>query len=73
MNKNDLEIKIDLDFIKNSFNRVVLISAKSGEGIKQIENEISNLVGIDKIDVYCATIANERQLLAIKNSLSFIK
>ena len=72
INKSDLENKIDNNYIKNKVKRTVSISAKDGEGIKELSKMVSELLGTNKIDLNDAVIANERQLLAVNNAIKCI-
>lgn len=72
INKTDLDNNLNCDYIKKFINRVVFISAKMGRGVDILSREISELIGVNKIDVNDAIIANERQYVAAKKSLSFI-
>lgn len=69
INKSDLDNKIDVNYIKAKVERVVFISAKDGKGIKELSDVVSELLGTNKIDLNDAVIANERQLLAVKNAI----
>ena len=69
INKSDLDNKIDVNYIKAKVKRVVFISAKDGKGIKELSEVVSELLGTNKIYLNDAVIANERQLLAVKNAI----
>lgn len=72
INKSDLGNKIDSNYIKSKVKRTVSISAKSGEGIEELSEAVSELLGTNKIDFNDAVIANERQLLAVNNAVKCI-
>ena len=67
INKNDLETKIDVDYIRKNIKNVVLISAKEGNGAKDLEKIICDIAGTDKFNPSEGILANERQRNAVIN------
>lgn len=61
INKADLEQKLHLDLIGNSFKNVVAISAKNGDGLKELEQIIADELHLSDVDGSIGLLANERQ------------
>lgn len=72
INKTDLEQKIDSEYIKSKINHVVFISAKSGNGAKQLERQVAEIVGTSQLDASQGILANERQRNNAERALDFI-
>ncbi len=72
INKTDLESKLNIDYIKSMIKNIVYISAKNGNGIKDLENEIKNVLSINNIDPNEGIISNERQFNAASKALACI-
>ena len=70
INKEDLQQIIDEDFIKSRINRVVKISAKTGEGYEQLERMITEIAGTENFNPSEGILANERQRQAAVNALN---
>lgn len=70
INKNDLELKLDIDKISNSFDKLVYTSAKNNQGAKELEGAIKELLSVDKVDTTQPILANKRQKLCVLNALS---
>ena len=69
INKDDLDSKkIDESLIKSKINRVVNISAKTGEGYEQLKKMINEIAGTDSFNPSEAILANERQRQAALNA-----
>ncbi|MCR5653353.1 MAG: tRNA uridine-5-carboxymethylaminomethyl(34) synthesis GTPase MnmE [Ruminococcus sp.] len=65
INKDDLESEIDENIIKSKINRVVKISAKTGEGYEQLEKMITDIAGTDSFNPSEGILSNERQRQAV--------
>lgn len=75
VNKSDMETVINIDELKKDSNRdVILFSAKNGEGMDQLEEEIRNMFYSGKVtyndQVY---ITNARHKEALENALESLK
>ena len=75
VNKSDMDTVINIDELKKDSNRdVILFSAKNGEGMDQLEEEIRNMFYSGKVtyndQVY---ITNPRQKEAMENALESLK
>lgn len=68
INKTDLQSKIDIDKIENSFDKIVYISAKNNEGIKELEEAVYSLLGVNEFDSTAPLLANARQKNNCKNA-----
>ena len=75
VNKSDMDTVINIDELKKDSNRdVILFSAKNGEGLEQLEEEIRNMFYSGKVtyndQVY---ITNARHKEALENALESLK
>lgn len=61
INKTDLEMKIDSAKIKENFDKVVEISALTGEGKENFESALTSLLIKEDFDSSAACLTNERQ------------
>ena len=68
-NKSDLPRQADLDEIRRHVCRVLEISAREGEGLEQLEQAISELVGLNQLDSSAGMLANQRQLSCVTRAL----
>lgn len=73
INKTDLEIKIDVDKVKEYIPDVVFLSAVKGEGIKELENVLEKLLGTGELDTSSGILSNERQYSCCKNAADSLK
>ncbi len=73
INKTDLDNKIDSDYIKKMVPHTVFISAKTGNGSKELEREVSDIIGTSAIDPSQGILATERQYNDASKALSFIE
>lgn len=73
INKCDLPLKLNKEFIKNKFKHLVYISASKGEGIDILEQEIKKLIGVSAFDPSAAYAANLRQFECVCRALNAIK
>jgi tRNA modification GTPase len=72
VNKTDLPPLLDFDKIKNSFDRLVYISAKNGDGAERLEAEIKALLGVENFDATQPLIANKRQKLCVQRAFEHL-
>lgn len=68
INKTDLEKKLDTDYIEKNIKRTIKISAKSGDGLEQLKEEIEKIAGTEKFNPSEGILANERQRNAVLNA-----
>ena len=73
INKTDLEQLIDCSKIENAFAETVYISAKSGEGVAELEAAAKRLLGVEQFDTSAPILANQRQKNCCRNALGYIK
>lgn len=69
INKSEKDRKIDIEKVENVLGEAVLISAKTGEGIKDLERRISEVLSLTTLDLSAGLIANERQKRCIDKAL----
>lgn len=76
VNKIDLPKRLDISWLEAKIPKLVTISAKTGDGVKELEAAVSGLLGLSSIDATAGIIANERQrvcLVKAKESLGEAK
>lgn len=61
VNKTDLPSKIDLEQVRKHFSHVACISAASGEGLEELQEEITALLGTGSFDPGAGMLFTERQ------------
>lgn len=72
INKSDLEQKIEIEKIKEHFDKVVCLSAKNSDGEQELSQAIKELLGVGKVDTTQPILANKRQKLCVQNALNYI-
>lgn len=73
INKDDLNLQIDIDKIKEVTQHIVFMSAKGGTGYKEFEDAVELIAGTADFDSSSAVLSNERQrslTLNASNALS---
>ena len=65
INKSDLPSAIDVATIKRHFEHVITVSAKTGEGLKELYDLIPEVVGMDGMMFDGSIITNARQAAAL--------
>ncbi len=68
INKNDLDEKINLDVIKESFDEIVFMSAKNRTGAKELEEAIKRVIGTANFDSSRPMLANSRQKQCVQKA-----
>ncbi|MGN1138682.1 MAG: tRNA uridine-5-carboxymethylaminomethyl(34) synthesis GTPase MnmE [Ruminococcus sp.] len=68
INKADLDLKIDIDFIEKNIEKVVKISAKDGEGYAELADLIEKTAGTNSFNPSDGILANERQRNAVERA-----
>lgn len=72
INKTDLKQELDTEIINKNFKNVVYISAKSQQGIEELEKTIEKILGTADFDTSQATLMNERQLACCQEAYNNI-
>ncbi len=72
VNKVDLDIKADINKLKENFESIVYICAKNGEGADVLEQSVKKMLGVDKFDASLPLLANKRQKLCVSNAHNHI-
>lgn len=67
VNKTDLNENPDIKMLKK-FGEPIFCSAKQGEGVEMLREEILKKIGLNNLDENSSFIANERQLSCIKKA-----
>lgn len=73
INKTDLQIKADVDYIRSKAKNIVSISAKNNTGLTELTEIIEKIVGTNDFDPSQAILANERQRNSASNALKSVK
>lgn len=72
INKTDLEVKIDSDYIKDKVKHVIFISAKNDTNTSDLEKAVEEIAGTSHLDPSQGILANERQYNDARSSLESI-
>ena len=72
INKSDLENIIDREYIENSFDKVIEISAKQNLGSNLISNAIEDIYELNNFDASSGVIANERQKQCVVSAFEYL-
>lgn len=73
VNKCDLPMKIDKEYIEKHIKQVVYISADKGEGLEKLEGIVRDLTDMAGFDPGAALVANSRQLDCVRKALDGAK
>ena len=73
INKTDLENKLEIQEIEKAFDSLVYISAKNGDGEKELEKTVKDLLGVEEFDDTQPLLANKRQKMCVLNALDSVK
>ena len=73
INKTDLPNQLDIDKIKSYINKIVYISAATGEGKDELIDAITSLAGTDKLNPSEGILSNERQRANVSAALKAIR
>ncbi len=65
INKEDLECRMDVDYIKSHFAHTVEVSVKTGEGIPRLMQTIEEVIGVANLQCDGELITNARQAAAL--------
>lgn len=72
INKTDLQQKLDDTPIKNAFSKVVYISAANEEGLQELTDAVTDLLGVADFDSTAPLLANARQRQNCQNAYDCI-
>lgn len=61
VSKADMPLAIDVGWLEERFDAVVILSAQEGTGLDELERAIARLVGIEQLDAAEPVLATERQ------------
>lgn len=70
VNKGDINKSDEIDIIKKYIENVVEISAKQGDGLTFLEENVEKICGTADFNPSDPILANERQLVQVKNSVA---
>lgn len=73
VNKSDLPIKIDMEYIHNKYSRVVILSASTGAGMDELSREVTDVLAAEKIDPSDGILFTERQRDAARRALECVE
>ncbi len=73
INKSDLEMKIDINKIKEYIENTVRVSAASGEGLDEIKSVLENMLGTSDLDSSAGILSGERQYACCVSAVSSLK
>lgn len=73
INKSDLEMKIDIEYIKSKFTQYVYLSAKQGSGKDELTDAVRKATGADDFTASAVLLAGERQRSAAQFALDSVK
>lgn len=70
INKTDLEPCLDVEYIKDTLDTPLFISAKNGDGYNELCERVANLMGTKNFDTTSAMLVNERQRLCCQKAVN---
>lgn len=73
INKNDMESKLDIEYIQRNIGKTVYISAKNESGIDDLSKAISELLGSASLNPADGILSGERQINCCKNCLKMVE
>lgn len=73
VNKSDLEQKFDESVLKDGFTKVLHIAAGQGEGAEQLEQAVSEVLGVANLDPSAPCLVSQRQLAAAVSARSALR
>lgn len=73
VNKTDLASKIDMEYIGRYMKHVVMISARTGSGLRNLQEELAALAGTQELDPSAGMLANERQYASASRALACVQ
>ena len=73
VNKTDLDNKADINKIKDKINKIIYISASSGEGRDELVKAVEEIAGTANLNPSEGILSNERQRSAVSNALKSVR
>lgn len=73
VNKTDLDLKIDIEYIKSNFKYIVFISALSGDGLKELKQAAAEVLQTAQLNPADGMLFTERQRDAARQALLCIR
>lgn len=73
VNKSDLPIKIDMEYIHNKYSHIVILSASTGAGMDELSREVTDVLAAEKIDPSDGILFTERQRDAARRALECVE
>lgn len=73
INKNDMESRLDSDYISKNIAHVVYISAKDENGIESLSDAIAKLLGVAGLNPADGILSGERQLNCSRTCLQMLE
>ena len=73
INKSDLDMRADIDYIRQNTRDAVLISAKNGDGCEDLEKALASLLGTAAFDPSVAVLTTERQRLCCQRAVDNVE
>lgn len=73
INKSDLGLMINEQYIRSLFSRVVIISANVGEGLDELRQAVYEVTGVGTLDSSEPILATERQRNCIRHCLDCVR
>ena len=73
VNKTDLNLKIDIEYIKNKFKHIVFISALSGDGLEELKQAAAEVLQTAQLNPADGMLFTERQRDAARQALLCIR
>lgn len=73
VNKSDLPMKIDMEYIHKKYRHVVVLSASTGAGMVELSREVTDVLAAEKIDPANGILFTERQRDAARRALECVE
>ena len=72
INKTDLPRRIDLAWVSERIPHTVQVSAKAGQGVRELSAAVNEVLGLHRLDGGAALLANERQRLCAQRAAAAV-
>lgn len=73
INKNDLQLKLNVKKIEDCFDKIVYISAKNETGYKELEEAVKEVLGLQGFDDSQPMLVSSRQRLCVSEAVKNIE
>ena len=73
VNKSDLPMKIDMEYIHNKYKHTVVLSATAGTGMEDLSRAVTDVLEAEKIDPAEGILFTERQRDAARRALECVE